>query len=137
MSEFLEGINRTKVPPDLLAEIMERYAGLAPSQRGSFEARAFELMRLLDAKGISEERKTDLLLAIQFRMEALAHCALDSAAQGWIMPGMETGQVLLHPELIKAAAEMPLVEDHLKRVVFDYASLKERALLLVRPDGRA
>ena len=137
MSEFLDTINRTKVPPDLLAEVMARYAGMVPSERGSFEARALELIQLLDAKGFSEERKADLLLAIQFRMEALAHCALDSAAEGWTLPGMETGQVLMHADLIKAAAEMPLVEDHLKRVVFDYAGLKERTLLLVRPDGRA
>lgn len=137
MSEFLDRINRTKVPPDLLAEIMARYAAMAPSQRGSFEARALELVQLLDAKGFGEERKSDLLLAIQFRMEALAHCALDSAAQGWTLPGMESGQVLLHADLIQAAAEVPLTEDHLKRVVFDYASLRERTLLLVRPDGRA
>lgn len=137
MSECLDRINRTKVPPELLAEVMARYAAMVPSERGSFEARALELIQLLDAKGFSEERKADLLLAIQFRMEALAHCALDSAAQGWSMSGMESGQVLLHPDLVNAATEVPLVEDHLKRVVFDYASLKEQALLLVRPDGRA
>lgn len=137
MSEFLDTINRTKVPPDLLAEVMAQYAGMVPSERGSFEARALELIQLLDAKGFREERKADLLLAIQFRMEALAHCALDCAAQGWSMSGMEAGQVLLHADLIKAAAEVPLTEDHVRRVVFDYDSLRERTLLLVRPDGRA
>lgn len=137
MSEFLDRINRTRVPPDLLAEIMARYAAMAPSERGSLEARALELIQLLESKRLSQDLRADLLLAVQFRMEALAHCALDSAAEGWTLPGMEAGQVLMHADLIKAAAEMPLVEDHLKRVVFDYAGLKERTLLLVRPDGRA
>lgn len=136
MSEFLDRINRTRVPPDLLAEVMARYAAMAPSERGALEARAFEVIQLLEAKGFRQNLKADLLLAIQFRMEALAHCALDSAAEGWTLPGMETGQVLMHADLIKAAAETPLVEDHLKRVVFDYAGLKERTLL-VWPDGRA
>jgi hypothetical protein len=69
---FLERVNRTPVSPTLLGEAMELHANMAPEDRPVFEARAIQLFEFLKDKGFTGRRRSDLVLAINFRLTALA-----------------------------------------------------------------
>ena len=87
---YLAKVNRTKVPFELLAAKMERHAGMKRERRGVFEARVFELAELLNEKGYSGKRHSDLALAVEFRLTALARLLSGDEVQRWDIAGRGT-----------------------------------------------
>jgi hypothetical protein len=51
MSDFLKTVNKTKVEPALLGDVMQMHADMPAEDRSSFEARAFRMFDLLNACG--------------------------------------------------------------------------------------
>lgn len=136
-SSFLAQVNRTKVPADVLALMLERHADMEADRRGVFESRAFELFELLKERGYSGKRHSDLALAITFRLEALARIVAGDEARGWTLPGTERGQTFVHADLLRAAVEEPLIEGTEHRVTFNPDSFRERVLRHAKAEGRA
>jgi hypothetical protein len=134
---FLERVNRTPVSPKLLGEAMELHANMAPEDRPVFEARAFQLFEFLKEKGFTGRRHSDLALAINFRLTALARLVQGDHVKGWTLANREEGVTLLHADVLSAAAKEALIEDRDNAVAFDTNSFVRRVLHVAQPRGRA
>ena len=138
MSEHLGRINREEVTPELLGEVLALYARMEPEDRRVFEARMFRLFELLRERRLGGA-ESDLAIAIEFRLEALAALQGDHALSAWTLPGRQGGDGAdyVHADLVKAAAEEPLIETGTGRPRFDLASFRERVLASAGPRGNA
>src|SRR5690349_3933734 len=105
MAGFLDGVNRTKVSPELLGEVVQMHAAMAPEDRPVYEARAFRLFELLKTKGVRTGKIAALATAIDFRLTALARLQRDAALRGWSMPGQEPGAISISADALKVAAD--------------------------------
>ena len=92
--------------------------------------------KMLHEKDLPGEDEPELVLAISFRLQALARVGLQGHPQlrGWSMPGHEPGMVFAHRELFEAAAAEPLVEVEGK-AVFEPKSFFRRLLELSEEHG--
>jgi hypothetical protein len=108
-AKFKNDINATKVTAELLGKVMDMYAAMPPDERLVFEARAMRVLRLLEKAGVDADRGL-LAMTITIRLMALDAMLEDSQVQGWILPGPEPGVTYVHADLLKAAAEEPIVE---------------------------
>ena len=136
MPGFLENVNRTTVSAELLGEVLNMHAAMPAEDRAVFEARAVRLFELLDRKGFGKDRGA-LAVAIDFRLTALARLQKDEALRGWSMPGGEPGMDYIHADLVKAAAEEPVIEDAAGQAAFDAESFRRRVLANAKTRGRA
>ena len=137
MAVFLDKVNRTKVTPELLAEVLQMHAVMPPEDRPVLEARAFRIFELLKSKGVRANRIAPLATAIDFRLTALARLERDAALRGWSVRGQEAGAAMISVDAVRAAAEKPLIEDDEQQAVFDAESFRRRVLSIVEPDGSA
>lgn len=137
MSEYLDGVNKTKVTAKLLAEALTAYAAMPSEDRPVLEARAFRLFELLKGKGFGDKKRANLSIAIEFRLEALAHLRDAPAYRGWMMPSAESGADSIHYDLLRVAAVVPLVENGGTKVAFDPNAFRERLLKISSPRGEA
>lgn len=137
MSDYLQRVNQETVAPELLREVLTMYALMPAEDRSVFEARAFRLFELLQARGLAAD--SDLPMAIEFRLEALASLQGERALGAWTLPGKQGGDgaVYVHADLVKAAAEEPLVETNAGRPGFDPDSFKRRVLAISDMRGTA
>jgi len=112
------------------------HAAMPAEDRGVFEARAIRLFKLLERKGLGDNRAT-LAMAIDFRLQALARLQKDSVLRGWSIPGAEPGLEYIHADVLKAAAQEPIIEDEAKQAAFDAESFRHRVLANAEARGRA
>ena len=132
----LERANRTPVPPELLIEAMELFAGMSFEERSVLDIRTSRLIDFLRAKGFSGEHHADLVVAITFRYFALAQLVCRDLLKYWIT-AQEQGMTRLHAEIIRAAAEEALVEETDSAAAFEVSSFVRRILLVAQTQGRA
>jgi hypothetical protein len=116
---------------------MELHANMAPEDRPVFEASAFQLFEFLKRKGFSGRRHSDLALAINFRLAALARLVQGDHMKGWTLLGQEEGLIHLHADVLKVAAREPLIENPDSTVAFDVSSFTHRILQIAQAKGRA
>lgn len=137
MLGILTRVNRTKVTPELLRDVIERHSQMPVEDRPVLEARIFQIFRLLEEKGATGNRRNDLSIAIQFRLEALAKLVQVDATRGWTMPGHEPGAISIDLDLLTAVAEEQLIEGADGQVSFDPDSFQKRILRIAEAHGRA
>jgi hypothetical protein len=136
MTDVSNRVNQTKLAAELLADAAEMHTGLPADDRRSFEGRAISLFKMLDRKGLGAQR-ADLAIAIDFRLSALARLLQDRQVRGWTLPGGEDGADFIHHDLIRAAAEEPVIEDANGQPAFDPESFRNRVLRLTGAQGEA
>jgi hypothetical protein len=137
MTGYLDSVNRTKVSPELLIEVVQMHAGMAAEDRPVLEARAFRIFELLKSKGLRGRRIAALATVIDFRLTALARLERDAGLRGWSRPRLESGAVSISTDAIRAAAEEPMIEDSDGRATFDVEHFRQRVLVKAEPEGRA
>ena len=134
-SSILRKVNEVQVTADLLGEVLEMHADMAPEDRPVFEARAIRLFELLDRKGLHESRAL-ISMAVDFRLTALAKLhGQGKVLRGWTMPGDVDGMSYLNSDVLKAVAEEPLVEDSDGEAIFDPDSFQRRVLACAETSG--
>lgn len=102
-----------------------------------FEPRAFQLFEFLKRRGFTGRRHSDLALAINFRLTALARLVQGDHVKGWTLLGREEGLIHLHADVLKVAAKEPLIENPDGTVAFDVSSFTHRILQIAQAKGRA
>lgn len=137
MSGFLNEVNQTQVSVDLLREVVQMHAAMPAEDRPIFEARAFKIFELLNEKGVPTREIAPLATAIDFRLTALARLHRDAALKGWTMPGLEPGAVSISAELLRVAADEPLIENDEEQAAFDVESFRRRVLAGAEAVGRS
>lgn len=137
MTRYLEQVNRVSVAPDLLGEVMEMHANMPAEDRSSFEARAFRIFELLTGHGFRGKKRVDLSVAIDFRLTALARLTKARGGRGFTIPGREEGMDWVHPDLVRCAAEEPLIEDEAEQSAFDLDRFEQRLLGICEIKGEA
>ena len=130
-TKFKNDINNTEVSPDLLGEVMVMLAALPATERDSFEFRATRVLDLLEKKGYGTECGL-LAMAIAIRLMALDAVLDDSEVRAWILPGSAPGITYLHGDLLRAAAEEPVVEGPEGQSVFIAGRFRRRRAALLR-----
>jgi hypothetical protein len=134
---FLKRANRTKVSPELLGEILQMHSEMTPEDRKVFEVRTIRIFELLKSKGLHADKIATLAMAIDFRLTALARLQLDAGLRGWSLPGLEPGAISIPFDVLKAAAEEPLIENDEKQAAFDVEGFRRRVLRNAEAAGQA
>jgi len=137
VGRYLASVNRTKVKPELLIEVLRMHAAMAPEDRGVFEARIVRVFELLKRRGLRGPKITSVATAIDFRLTALARLEHDAALRGWSVPRQQPGVSSISIEAMTAAAEEPLIEDAEGKAAFDAGRFRRRVLANAQPEGRA
>ncbi len=137
MPSNLAKVNRTKVVPELLLDVIKAHSEVPAEDRPVLEARIFRISQLLSGRGLKGRRHNDVLLAIQFRLEALARLIEADATRGWTMPGLESGVTSIDIDLLTAAAQEPLIEGPDGHAAFDADSFQKRVLKISETNGQA
>lgn len=130
---IVDRANKAKVDPKLIEELLETVAD-HPDKRG-FEGTTIEIVKRVSELGLLERQRADLSLAISFRLQALAALMQESGGRGWTLPG-EPGCTFIHEELIRCAAEEPMIEVD-GQVTFDADSFHRRLRALAETRGEA
>jgi hypothetical protein len=133
--KFTNDINATKVTPELLGEVMVMYATLPPEER-VFEVRAKRVIALLRDRGAGAGCGL-LAMAITIRLMALDVILKDRDVQGWTLPGDGPDVTYVHSELLKVAAEAPLLEGANGQPIFDSGDFRRRVLRIAGAGGHA
>ncbi len=139
-SLFLEQVNQTPVSAGLLREVIDLHAALPSADRSDPGLRAACTYALLDRKGLAQHlhERQALGLSIDLRLIALARLNLTTdALRGWSEPGGRPGFASLHPDVLRVAAEAPLVADATGQAIFDPDRFQCRLLALSRTEGSA
>jgi hypothetical protein len=137
MSTYLKSVNRTKVPPDLLLDVIKMHGEMPVEDRPVLEARMVRIFQLLSDKGLKGRRHADVSIAIQFRLEALARLIKADATRGWTMPSNEPGATSIDTDLLTAASKEPLIEGPDGQAAFDPDSFQKRVLSIAESKGQA
>lgn len=132
MTSYIEKISQTQVAPDLFTEVVAMFADMPEADRSAFEARTFHLHELVKRKGL----KRDTAIAINFRLEALAHIENDVLLRCWRIPGKTPDHYYVHDSVVRAAAEEPLIERN-NAVTFDRENFCRRVLAIAEAMGQA
>ncbi len=138
MSDFLRQVNKTKLDPELLIEASEQSARPDKDEGDGFTDSTISVIQLLETKGFVGKKRQNLLLAIQFRLTALAHILESGAeeANGFSFKDRGDGGTFVHEVMFNAAASVPLVElDEQPR--FDRNVFFQEVLRLTDASGRS
>ena len=134
MKKFLKHANKVKVDPELMNDILKAVADLPAGDR-DFEGTTIEVVKRVADLDLPERERMDLGLAINFRFMAFARLMQSGGGRGWRVPGKD-GCTFVHEELIRAAAEEPMIQVN-DEVVFDEESFHRRLLALAETHGEA
>jgi hypothetical protein len=77
---------------------------MPPEDRAVFEARALGLFHMLKEKELSGDI-SELAMAIDYRLSALARVIHDDDARGWVLPSVQPDADSVHGDLLQATAE--------------------------------
>ncbi|HEY8065460.1 MAG TPA: hypothetical protein VIF40_12175 [Methylosinus sp.] len=136
MSDYLDKVNSIPISADLLGEVLDMLRSLPAEERWASGSRSARLFELLDRRGLSETADI-VAVAIDLRVTALLRLQSADALRGWTSPGGELGANLIHPDLLKAAAAEPLIDEADGEAGFDAASFRLRLLAGAEVYGRA
>lgn len=126
--KVLERANRAAVKKEDIIEFVTEI-GERGSDRRDFEGRAFVLMQL-------HKGNPDKSLAIEFRMEALAHMLGGAEPTTWTLPARPDGAVMTTEPVFAAAAVQPLIEVD-GRPGFERDAFFDKVLELCEAGGNA
>lgn len=135
--DYVDRVNKTTLDPALLIEA----SGLHPdssTDHFDFTDATIATTELLAQKGIQGRLRQDFLLAIQFRMTALAAILESGApeANGFSFRDQKSGAVFINDTLFKAAACVPLIERD-NQAHFDRRVFFEEVLRISETSGGA
>lgn len=136
MSSFMDKMNGTYVDPELLRAVMAAHAGLSAPDRCNLEARALRIFELLEERGFQGRQIAELTVAIEFRLTALARLTTAHGGRGFIHPGREPGMRRVAADLVRCAAEEPLVNLD-DEPTFNIDSFELRLLAITAAQGEA
>jgi hypothetical protein len=136
MASFLDDINRTKVTPELLIEIVQMHADMPADDRGVPEVRTLRIFELLKRKGLRARKIAGLAAAIDYRLSAVARLERVAALRGWTMPRPEAGAISISTAVLEAAAKEPLIQDAEGQAAFEVDRFRRRLLRAADPEGR-
>lgn len=114
---------------------MQAVDELPAGDRG-FESTSILIVRHVHELDLPERKRMDLSMAINFRFMAFARLIESGGGRGWTWPAKEQGCTLVHSELMRAAAEEPMIEVD-ENVCFDPDSFQRRLLAIAEVHGEA
>lgn len=104
--DFFDQIKRYELDPELLMGTLEAIADMEPEDRKSFEGRTITIIRFVHERDVSDGDRPDAAMAINFRLMALAKLDLPA-----FVADRKDGPDLLHEDVLRCAAQEPLVRD--------------------------
>jgi len=93
----------------LLAAAVETIARLPERDRNNTASRAVALLRMMDKHQVPSASRSDLLMAIQFRLEALARLQDEPSYRVWSIKNGTSERYYVHADLVAAASGAPLL----------------------------
>lgn len=135
-SEFKRCINAITVSPELLGEAMTMIANLPAAEKSVFEARTVRVVELVEQKGWGEASCL-MAMAITVRLMALDSVLDDRVVKEWQLPAAECGVSYVHHEVLRVAAEEPVLEGPNGQPVFAISAFCTRLAATAASKGRA
>jgi len=119
----------------LLAAAVEAIAKLPERDRNNPASRAVALLHMMDVQQVPSASRGDLLMAIQFRLEALARLQDQPSYRAWSIKNGSSGRYYVHADLVAAAAGAPLLMTGLV-ARFEPQSFFKRVIEIAEAGGR-
>ena len=135
MAGYLNRMNDVAVSPALLGEVMQMHAGMCAEDRRDLAARSCRVFALLEDR-VAQSQLGPLAAAIDFRLTALARLIEEQGGRGFTISGGTQGLEMVHPDLVRCAAEEPMIERD-SEVAFDKGSFQRRLLAITASLGQA
>lgn len=132
----LRDLGKQPVPVELMVGALEAIERLPESERTDYESRVLAVIRLLHSRKYPDETRRELLLGIQYRLDALSLLTEHKAYQAWSMKGEAQGMDYVHADLLAAAAVEPLIVDE-RSARFDPEAFFVRVMKLSAMRGTA
>jgi hypothetical protein len=134
--KFQTDINATKVSADLLGEVMVMYASLPSEEWEDFDLKITRVIELLNKKNYG--KKSDYLaMAVAIRLMALDSVLLNDEFKGFRYPRDASGISYIHGDLLKAAAEEPILEGPQGQPIFEVEAFRQTVLRIAVSRGQA
>jgi hypothetical protein len=108
---FFDRIDRYQLDPELLMGALEAIADMDPADRKSFEGRTITIIRFVHERDIPDDERSDAAMAINFRLMALAKLDLPAFPVWRVVAERTDDPDLLHEDVLRCAADEPLVRD--------------------------
>lgn len=137
--DFIKTVNETTLEPKLLIEANRVHSELPEEDRSDMAAYTIAFIKLVREEwGYQGREAQDVLLAINFRMEALSHLMVEGhrEVKGWVLDSSEEGMVFANEELFLVAAKEPLIPVN-EQARFDPNSFFQRLLKITEQEGQA
>ena len=135
--EFIRDINAQKVPAALLGKVMHLWASIPREEWRDFDRKLEHVLELV-SKEHSGEGAPLLAMAAALRLMALDALVVDPELRGWLMSERSPGGITyIHGDLLKVAAEQPILEGCAGEPIFDRASFRARLMELTAMRGHA
>ncbi|HWB49519.1 MAG TPA: hypothetical protein VG651_10445 [Stellaceae bacterium] len=136
-TEFKRCINAITVSPELLGEAMMMIANLPAADKASFDARTAHVVALVERQGWGEASCL-VAMAVAVRLMALDSVLDDRVVKAWQLPSAAgCGGSYVHRDVLRAAAEEPVLEGPDGEPVFAIAAFCTRLAATAAPKGRA
>ncbi len=133
---YLDRVLKTPVDVELLVAVLAQLAEQPAETRPLFDARAVCIFAVLNERGWRGKPLAVLAIAIEFRLTALAHLLTVTDARGFTGVGGATGLVWAQADLVRCAAEEPLIDQD-DQPTFAVDSFERRLLAITAVQGQA
>jgi hypothetical protein len=133
-----EDINAQTITAALLGEVMNMFASLSSDEWSDFDRRLQRVVDFVDEKRCSDNSPLHAM-AVALRLMALDAIVVDPGIRGWLISGNPRNGIsyYLHGDLLKVAAEQPVLEGPAGEPVFDGEAFRSRLMELAASGGRA
>lgn len=138
LSDFVREAMTIKVHPDLMRKAMRAHAEMAPEDRRDLTMQMLSTIKIVEAlKRVKKRDRSALSHALHLRMMALARLNARPEMRAYSIEGKEEGCLLIHDDVVVAAAHAPLVKVDDHTIAFDEDAFFQILLRDGRHDGRA
>jgi len=135
--QFIQDINTQNISAALLGEVMIMWASLPPEEWKDFNRKLQRVVEFVDGKR-PDVNNPLLAMAVALRLMALDAMVVDPAVRGWLIPEKSPdGITYIHGDLLKVAAEQPVLEGLAGEPVFDREAFHSRLMELAATQGCA
>jgi hypothetical protein len=99
------------IPVELLAAALEAISELPEKDRKNTTSRVVAILGMMDEHNVPSalEARSDLLMSIQFRLQALVRLQAQPSYRAWSMRSDTPGMHYVHADIVAAAAIAPLL----------------------------
>jgi hypothetical protein len=134
-ADFMREVNAQEVSAPLLGKVMRLWASLPCDEWHDFDRRLERVVELVGKEHRGEDSPM-LAMAAALRLMALDAMVVDPELRGWLISERSPdGTTYIHGDLLRVAAEQPVLEGPAGEPTIDRTSFRTRLMELAATRG--